>query len=414
MTSSSDQKQLSKDQVDRLYRVAMLVSASRDEATALVGEAMRRAEASGDNALGMPDLYQVLWSVVRDRERDGSNDSDRLADSAAEIALRNQRGESALEHARSTVSRTFQKLVPEMQTVLALLEAERMSPSEVAAVTGMEEKEVIRLQERALSTFHDELLSSASDWSRERLIEDLPDTWLSDSVSHIVQSLGTAPKDLHKQIERGGETKIPPVSGPSLESTTHRTRPKPPTTIRPRSLITAVVMILVIGFGAKFAYERLSRPPDSNMISIVNRAADRFTPDLETDSATRIKRFLNTHLADDTPMPLIEGMSLTGAGIEEIAPGVRILGMRFVDATTKEFVTIYAVSYRFLERQSAVKLSNDVLRQIQSDADFDLHDLGSSKVLVWRHRAHIFLAVTKLDGRELRPRIYFPELPDTG
>ncbi len=411
MTSSSNQKQPSNDQVDRLYRVAMLVCSSREEASALVADTMRRAEISGDAGSDMSGLYRILWSVVRDREKDASKTS---SQSAADTALKGHRIESALGHARTTVERTFQKLAPNVQTVLVLLEVDRMSAPQVAATLAMPEEEIVRLQELALAAFHDELFSTASDWKRERLVEDLPESWVSESLSQVVESLGTAPKDLRKRVDGGTDATIPPVTGPSLEAPTRRVQPKTPTAIRPRSLIVAVLMILVIGFGAKFAYEGLSRAPDSNMISSVNRAADRFTPDLETDSATRIKRFLTTHLADNTPMPLIEGMSLTGAGIEEIAPGTRILGLRFVDATTKEYVTIFAVSYRYLEGQSAVRLSNDVLRQIQSDTDFDLHDLGSSKVLVWRHRAHIFLAVTQLDGRELRPRIYFPDLPDAG
>ena len=79
--------------------------------------------------------------------------------------------------------------------------------------------------------------------------------------------------------------------------------------------------------------------------------------------------------------------------------------IRYEDEESSLPITVFALSYRFLDDHPSVQLSSDVRRQIQSETNFDLHSLRTADVLVWRHRSNIFLAVTDLDGQALRSRI---------
>ena len=411
---SDRRKQYAEPIVDRIYRAALLVSRGRDDAAELVEETFRRSRAQGISDPGATTLFRILWQAYSERKAPGGSED---MTSAADRELNTHRIESALGHARATVARSFQRLHPEVQTVVLLLEVERMSVGEAAEIVGEPEVEVVRLQEQALSAFHDGLFVEAADWQKGQLIEDLPESWIGDSLAHVVWTLGSAPDELRERLAGVPGTSqgrvIPPVSGPPLEKKVGSSRPVIGS-LPIRSLAAAALLILVIGFGAKFVYERLESEPDSNLITILAGAAEEFSADLETDSAERLRRFLSAHVQDETPVPLIEGMRLLGAGLEEIAPEVRIIGLRFVDAATGKPVTVYTLTYRFLDGQETVDLPRDVRRQIQSDADFDLHNLGEKQVVVWRHRAHIFFAVSELDGRELRPRIYFPDSAEQG
>ena len=152
----------------------------------------------------------------------------------------------------------------------------------------------------------------------------------------------------------------------------------------------------------------LSQEPESDLIVLAARNAEEFKYDLETESIERAERFLHTHSGLSPRIPRIEGATLGGVGMEEISPAVRAPAIRYVDNLTGRLITVYALSYQFLDANPSVSLSADVRRQIQSEANFDLHSLGSADVLVWRDRSAILLAVTDIDGRDLENRISVP------
>ncbi len=174
------------------------------------------------------------------------------------------------------------------------------------------------------------------------------------------------------------------------------------------SILVGIALVLVVGFGADYLHSTLSEEPEQDLIVLAARKAKSFRFDLRTPSRDRGERFLQTHTGVQSSIPEIDGTTLGGVGIEEIAPGVHAPAVRYVDDSTGASITLYALSYRFLDANPSIRLSSDVRSQIQSESNFDLHSLRSAQVLVWRNRSSIYLAVTKIDGPELQSRISAP------
>ena len=108
-------------------------------------------------------------------------------------------------------------------------------------------------------------------------------------------------------------------------------------------------------------------------------------------------------------MPGIDGAVLSGVAIVEIAPAVEIPAFIFQDPASDGRITLYAYTYALLDRyETRLQLERDILQQIQNERHFDLHDLGENKVLVWRNRDEIYVAVTTGEAESLRDRISFP------
>ncbi len=80
-----------------------------------------------------------------------------------------------------------------------------------------------------------------------------------------------------------------------------------------------------------------------------------------------------------------------------------------LDETDDGAITLYVFSYALLDQHKEhIQLEPEILRQIQDDEQFDLHDLGRRNALVWRNRDDIYVAVTPGAPEALRKRIVLP------
>jgi hypothetical protein len=99
---------------------------------------------------------------------------------------------------------------------------------------------------------------------------------------------------------------------------------------------------------------------------------------------------------------------LQGVGESEIAAGIPVPVLIFDDGGNGP-LAVFALSYALLEEVGdRFTLGEDVLKQIQTEGFTDIHDEGRRKVIVFRNRDDIFVAVTTGDPQDLAGRIRFP------
>ncbi|MDX1739991.1 MAG: hypothetical protein R3178_01810 [Rhodothermales bacterium] len=393
-----------------VHRAAQIVSPSDTSAEKLVEETYRRASAARRAGDTRP-ARELLLAHLRDLSVDLADPD---ADTLAEGAANRVRSVAALERARAAVHQTLLGLEPDEWALLFLSEVEAIPPDElVAFLSGTPEQLVARLQELHAEV-HDHLLAEASPSVRASLLESLPEDWLRTVLTEISADLPDPSDGLRSRIaaSAGPQPRPERPAAPRGDTAGGRAEPEPNgrrnRSIRPLSILIGVMLVLVIGFGADYLHSTLSQEPERDLILLAARNASEFVADLETPSVERAERFLHTHSGLQPTIPVIENATLTAVGMEELASSVHAPAIRYLDDESGLPITVYAISYRFLDDNPSVTLSSDVRRQIQSEANFDLHSTGSADVLVWRYRSSIFLAVTDTNARDLETRITSP------
>ncbi len=394
------------EHVPTIHRAAQLTAASVEDAEALVEETFRRAIAakmSGDPRTSLQLLLHELAQLQTDRPVPESA-------TVAETAAAEHRGAAALEQARSAVYRTLSQLDSGDWSLMFLSEVDSLSIEDLSLYFGSSPEETAKRAQSVHAAIHRELFADAPPASRIALLDSLPEDWLRQVLSEISDDFPRVSDGLRARIaaasgprtrpERASSHKPVQHEGPVL-SEPRRRRPS----FRLASILAGVLLILAVGFGADYLHSVLSSEPEKDVIALAARNAKSFRPDLETSSVARAERFLHAHSGLRPRLPVIADATLLGVGMEEIASRVHVPVIRFVDDASDEAITVYALSYRFLDMNPSVSLSADVRRQIQQEANFDLHSLGSADVLVWRSRSGIYLAVTGLSGQDLQTRI---------
>ena len=174
------------------------------------------------------------------------------------------------------------------------------------------------------------------------------------------------------------------------------------------------MLLLILGVGAigYVTSQSLEREPETNLITLAVRQADAVRPSIQTGSPEQAEDFVRDELNWLLTLPTIDDAVLTGVGSREVAPGITVPVFLFddtLDETDGPAITLYVFSYALLDQHKEhIQLEPEILRQIQGDEQFDLHDLGARNALVWRNRDDIYVAVTPGDPEALRKRIVFP------
>lgn len=395
--------------LDTVQRAAQLSAGSDEAVEKLVEETFRRAIAAHRN--GDPRRPRELLLAELGKARQGGDDTDATATVVEQVVSDTHRA-AATERARSVVHQVLSGLDSLDWRLLFLSEIDALSMDEIAAVTGESAVVLEERRQNVLTKIHKSLFSESGPEQRVHLIDGLPDDWLKDSLSAISRQLPRASDGLRSRIAASAgpqvrvAQKTTSVDAPARAGASAPRKRRSP--IRPMSILVGIALVLAVGFGADYLHSTLSEEPEQDLIVLAARKADSFRFDLRTSSRDRGERFLQTHTGVQSRIPEIDGATLGGVGIEEIAPGVHAPAVRYVDDSTGASITLYALSYRFLDANPSILLSSDVRSQIQSESNFDLHSLRSAQVLVWRKRSSIYLAVTKIDGRELQSRIPAP------
>ncbi len=310
--------------------------------------------------------------------------------------------------------------LPEAQRLLLVLcDAEVLPCTDAAYVLDLDAETACLRLEQARTAMREALHADVSEHERQLLDQNLPDDWLRPTLRRTVEAMfGPPPPTLRPAILKATLLTIPvaTIASALARSRSASSASSPDSALRRKDGMRwyrpVVVLLLILGIGAigYVASRSLEREPETNLITLAVRQADAVRPSIETDSAEQAENFVRDELNWLLTLPTIDDAVLTGVGSREVVPGVTVPVFLFDDTLTDgPAITLYVFSYALLERHKEhIQLEPEILRQIQDDEQFDLHDLGRRNVLVWRNRDDIYVAVTPGDPEALRKRIVFP------
>ncbi len=401
--------------LDSLYAFAQILTPDAERAAELVVATYRRAAKRAATEHLPADEKALLLRLMREvHDEHLSGTTPDAGHGAADTqAMREIRLRLCRQYVDRTLPIVFATLPEEHRLLLTLCDVENLSCVEASAVVGLDAVTTCARLEEARRNLSRILRNPVSSAER-RLLTLLPEEtseWMPDALQRMVnQELAPVPPTLPPTVQA---TLAPNTSSlPPLTRTVSppRSRHRPPRKRPLRSLLSGLVIIVLCGLIGYGLTALIPEPEtDVNLITLSARTAENVRPAFRTASPEQAERYLHDRLERRITIPNIDQVLFVGVGSGEIVPGAEVPVLLFEDPATGERITVFAYSYGFLERnRGRLQLARDILLQIESDDRFDLHDLGERKVLVWRNRDDIFVAVTTGDANVLRSRIHFP------
>jgi DNA-directed RNA polymerase specialized sigma24 family protein len=399
--------------LEGLFAFAQIVASGPEEAVELVDESFRRARARGVR-LSAADpgsverarvaLYRILLEVRAQNARESVEPG---------IAPFDQEMTEVKRHvARRFVDEylpaTFATLAVEPRILLMLCDVQRMSCAEAGRVLHLDADMACARLEEARAAIDRMMRARASHVERRLLETGLSGNWKREALRRMMDRELSA---------------VPPTLQPSLLSAASGSRAegRAPAGADPRSrrdggitraIKRALVVLVVIAVTGLLGYgfsTMSSRTPDLNLISLSASQAAAVEVAFETTSSEQGERFVLDRLGRRITIPSIQGSTLRGIAVRDVADGAEAPVIVYGGADGTSPVVIYVYSYAFLDaNEGSLRLSSDVLSQIETEGHYDLHDLGESRALVWRRTDDIYVAVTGGDAESLRDRIRFP------
>lgn len=410
--------------LERLYALAQVLTPDAEGATRLVEATYERAFAARPEDR-RPSMDEKAWlfRLMLDVQRGHA-----VQPEAAPDGLAAYRRSLAGAFLTRTLPTAFATLPPQERLVLVLCEVEGLSCADAGAVLDLDPAAVCHRLETARTVLMNLLRTSATPAERPLIETSLPEGALEEALRRLVQegfaplpptllptltastpTPATYPDDVHHPDVRDSDVRHPDVRKRRVGRRVPVRASQP--LGRLRRSIGALAIIGAAGLlGYLLTVPQTPQAPEVNLITLSARqAGDATDLALRTNSPEQAERFVRDRLGWRLTVPSISGATLSGVGIEEVAPEVDVPVFVFSDQTTGRPVTLYAYTYALLQRfGDRIELERDILRQIENDAHVDIHDLGEEKVLVWRHRDDIYVAVTRSDAEALRQRIFFP------
>jgi DNA-directed RNA polymerase specialized sigma24 family protein len=399
--------------LDGLYTLAQGLTLDAAVAVRLVERTYQAAFQSVDD---VPEGDEKAWLVRSMMRLSGHMDEAPAAPDAPEPALpadyRRRLAEQFLDRMLPSVLVTL----PDQDRLLLLLsDVEGMPCEEAARVLDRDEDETCSRLETARAELRAALFAGASEVEERLVHSSLPLNWLKSALGRAMAAeFSPVPPTLRASVAalRGVSEPVemrpaPPVP-PRVTTLRAAVRPRDAQRRAGRAL-SALVLIVVAGLVGVFVSTMSTEEVDTSLISLSARHAYDVAPTFRTGSPEQAERFVRDRLGWRLTVPNISDASLSGVGIREVAPGVEVPVFLYEEVGSGMAVVLYAYTYAMLDRfDDRISLERDILTQIQDDAHFDLHDLGDDKVLIWRHRDEILLAVTRGDAERLRRRIAYP------
>lgn len=419
MASSSDRREALLQYVPNVYALAQSVASDADTAAHLVEatyvHAFARLSGADDAPPAEQSDKQWLFAVMMDvrkeqlrRHREAEADEDVPAPGTPLHTVRRRLARDVVRHTFPTVLAT---LPGGLRVLLLLCEVEGLSCAEAAPIVGLDAEEACARLEQARTAARTSLRSEVSNRERHLLDTSLSDDWLPDALRHAIDSeFAAVPPTLRPAIAEAARGHLPtaddrePTPPEAAEDTTRSEGSS-----RLARGLFALLLILTVGLIGYLATTLLERPPETNLVVLSAEQADAVRPVVTTDRPAEAEQFVQQQLRWRLTLPSIDQATLKGVGLIELAPDMQVPVFLYRDDLTGDPLTLYAYTYALLNRfEDRLQLAPDILRQIQDDRHFDLHDLGDQRVLVWRHRDDIFVAVTLGEAEALQERIVFP------
>ena len=420
---SGPQRDALMQHLDGLFALAQVVTPNADAAARLVEATFQEAFSSlevGDSDEDLRvRLYALMMNIRRERadvseSRGGTVESEAPAGETQD-ELRDLRRRLAAEYVDRVLPAVFATLPSEQRVLLTLCDIEGLTCEEAARVLGMDPAASCAHLEAAHAALQRSVLSGASDAERRLLPSGASDRLLRDALRRMADAkLVVVPPTLRPSVASIFRDR---TSSDTRESPTRRDHAAATGGTRPPERrfgflkkLAAIVTLIAAAGMLGYAFTRFTeRTPDLNLISITARQASSVEASFHTTSSEQAERYIYDRLGSRVTLPTIEEAALQGVTIRSVVAGADVPVVVFQDVSTSRPIAVYVYSYAFLDRHAGdVILEQDILRQIESEGNFDLHDLGEDKALVWRNRDDIFIAITRADADALRSRISFP------
>lgn len=421
--------------LERLYTLARLLTPDTTAATELVVAAAAAGAAPGDISTATEGKVWALRRLLETYRADTAYDAltwpdgprrrsadRRPSEPAVDQPLQSHREDLARQTIADRLPAVFATLRTSERVLLFLADVEELDADAIGQVTGQSTEAAAAQVQRARAAVLQGLRADLRPSEQALVWAYIPEGGLRDSLQAHIQSLGTPlPGGLRHSVvsvtsaPRRARDQAPTAS--ALATSDESSPAAPPAATVPtgrgsrlltRALV-AIVLVAVVGTAGYITAQWIDRGPETNLIMLsAEHAAERPSPNLATSRLDEAERYVQDELNLRAILPSIDQATLEGVTLAELASNVTVPAF-FYEQANGTPVTLYALSYRLLDRYSGrVQLDLDVLRQIEDDTHFDLHDLGHAQVLVWRHRDVIFIAVTDGDAAALRDRIVMP------
>lgn len=404
--------------VESLFALAQVVTPDAEHAAQLVDLTYQRASDAAPDFKSTEHariwLFQLLMDVHNETHR--APDLDRgdsgmgLSPRPSELTdFRRRLAEDFIDRA---VPSAFAALRTQQRTILMLCDVEGVPCEEAGRVLGLDPLDACTRLEDARLALRQAVFRSATEAERDLLETGIAADWTQAALQRMANSqLIATPPTLRSSVAAIFRTE--PEPGSVATSQTVRSSADPNLLNWSSLLKKFGAMMLVVAVAGLLGYGFTSLmnrgEPDLNLISLSARQAESVVATFQTASPEQAERYIYDRLGSRITIPSISAATLQGVSIREVADNADVPVLLFQDIASDRSITIYVYSYAFLDRhEQRLVLERDVLRQIEAEGNYDLHDLGETKALIWRYRDDIFLAITSGDAEELRGRISPP------
>ena len=410
MSSKPDQERDTLlDHLEAVFSLAQVIASDAEEAVQLVERTYQRALAGPADADPKDDQRVRLFRILL-QLRD-ARPTDLTPNGGGPSELSNFRRRLALEFVDQTFPTAFAALPSEQRVLLMLADVQELDCRRIGIILEVSEEAACARLDEARGAVRDAVYSSASDAERHLLESGLSKQWVRSALRRMAESELVA---------------LPPTVLPSIISSMRRATtdelpaqptPAPDAAEERGSVVTgvlkrvlAIVLIVAVAGLLGYGFSSLMRQnPRANLIALSARQAVDVQATFQTASAEQAERYVYDRLGRRITVPSIERAALQGVSIRSVSDGAEVPVLLYEDAAETGSVVVYVYSYAFLDRfEENLVIGRDVLGQIEEEGNFDLHDLGAEKALVWRRSDDILVAITLGDAEALRQRITYP------
>ncbi len=388
----------------KVYAFAQLVTPDPTAAARLVRATYERAF---DSLAAVPEgdagrfyLYRLLLDVRREERGEPPTTpapddapADWHHDAPDDLAASRER------HAHRFIELHLPPALVSLNTserlLLLLCDVEGLDCAEAARVLGVEEAVACARYQAARDTLRQRVLASVSVHERAMTDELLTsDTLRRGILTAFQEELTPVPAALRATLDP------PPAAPPPGEAAL------PPSRLhRWVRAGYAALLLTIVGLSIFLLLRRPARAEETSLVALVARHAADATVNFQTRDALEAQAFVELHMGWRLSLPDIQGYTLDGTGLADITDGVSVPVFRYT-SDDGDPLTLYVLTYSMLDQTTRrATLEPDVLRQLEDDQHFDLHDVRGTQVLLWRSRDDVYLAVTPTLDPSLAQRI---------
>ena len=397
--------------LEGLFSLAQVVTMNAEGAIRLVEATYQTAYARLSGA-AVPDdpktwLYALLLEEHAGRTQDPSaTPESQPPDAPPPKAVDDFRRRLAEQFVHQALPTAFSTLPPDRRLLLMLCYAQSLSTADAGRIVGLSAEQAAASLEQARAELHAALYDNATETERHLLATSLPPNWDRAALVHLAETeLVPLPPTLRPAVHAPAARDPQPLPpSPADEAA------RAPAWNRIATRLTATLLIIMVAGTMGYVFSELLRvEPETNLLNLSVAQSGAAEPGLPTGDPTEAERLVRERLGWRLMVPIIDQATLAGVDVREITDGVTVPVFVYTDDPTGQPITLYAYTYTLLDRHAdRIRLERDILQQIEEDGNFDLYDLGEVRVLIWRYRDEIFVAVTPVAVADLRERIAFP------